>query len=563
MMVVVVPIISKEIFLINGEYNNNIAHSVGGANYFYQIIDDSTIDGFYNANLAEVSGHDSGGANYFKGDISNSNITGSYINNTAWSGGANFILGNIQNSQITGLYINNTVKNAGGANHFRGKIIKSDINGEYNNNIAHSVGGANYFDQIIDDSTIDGFYNANLAEVSHDGGGANYFKGDISNSNITGSYINNTAWSGGANFILGNIQNSKITGLYTQNTAKNAGGANHFRGKIIKSDINGKYNNNRAGTGGANYFDEIIIDSIINGTYYVNVADLDCDSFAWMEGKFLMSGGANYFKCGGANYFKSDIWNTLITGDYNNNIAYSSGGANFFNGNIYSSIIDGIYKNNERTAGWGNCNYFTYLRNVIITGTYYTPSLPHGEGVDCIKSFSKDGLSKYFSYINNPQSTFSDNRTYIWSLYVNASAKVNQNSSEGNGLSPERPFKTLNEALNVVQDGATIFIAPGTYTGKGQNVDLIINKNLNLQTYGTGDVIFDAESKSRIWTVNASNLNITGITFKNGKSSYGGAIYFNNIIYNSRISGKFINNNATTGNGMEVQCISKKPYLHS
>ena len=76
-----------------------------------------------------------------------------------------------------------------------------------------------------------------------------------------------------------------------------------------------------------------------------------------------------------------------------------------------------------------------------------------------------------------------------------------------------------------------------------------INKNLNLQTYGTGDVIFDAESKSRIWTVNASNLNITGITFKNGKSSYGGAIYFNNIIYNSRISGKFINNNATTGNG--------------
>ena len=412
------------------------------------------------------------------------------------------------------------------------------------------MGGANYFDQIIDDSTIDGFYNGNLAEVSgHDGGGANYFKGDISNSNITGSYINNTAWSGGANFILGNIQNSKITGIYTQNTAKNAGGANHFRGKIIKSDINGKYNNNRAGTGGANYFDEIIIDSIINGTYYANVADLGHGHFTWTELKFLMSGGANYFKSGGANYFKSDIWNTLITGDYNNNIAYSSGGANFFNGNIDSSIIDGIYKNNERTAGLGNCNYFTYLQDVIITGTYYTPSLPHGEGVDCIKSFSKDGLSKYFSYINNPRSTFSDNRTYIWSLYVNASAKVNQNSSEGNGLSPERPFKTLNEALNVVQDGATIFIAPGTYTGKGQNVDLIINKNLNLQTYGTGDVIFDAESKSRIWTVNASNLNITGITFQNGKSSYGGAIYFNNIIYNSRISGKFINNNATTGNG--------------
>ncbi len=128
----------------------------------------------------------------------------------------------------------------------------------------------------------------------------------------------------------------------------------------------------------------------------------------------------------------------------------------------------------------------------------------------------------------------------VW--YVNGSKEYS-----GNGTTPETAFKTLQEALNKSPEDSTIYIAPGTYTGEN-NTNLTIDKNLTFINYGEGEVIFDAQFNSRIWTVNAGRINITGLTFKNGKEEYVcGAILFNQTLNNSYINAIFIGNNVVDG----------------
>ena len=118
-------------------------------------------------------------------------------------------------------------------------------------------------------------------------------------------------------------------------------------------------------------------------------------------------------------------------------------------------------------------------------------------------------------------------------------------TSSGDGRSESTAFKTLKEAISKASDGNTIYIMPNTYIGS-DNVGLTINKNLNIIRYGVGEVILDAEGLVRILTVNATSLNITGLTFKNGIDDYaGGAIFFYQTLENSIINATFINNTLT------------------
>ena len=133
--------------------------------------------------------------------------------------------------------------------------------------------------------------------------------------------------------------------------------------------------------------------------------------------------------------------------------------------------------------------------------------------------------------------------------YVNASKP-----SGGDGKSEADAFKTLNEALtnNELQDYDTIMIASGEYTGFSDNVGLTISKNLNFIKYGDGEAIFDAQGLSRIWNVRATSINITGLTFKNGKiSDRGAAIYFDSLS-NSNINASFVNNSGSEGGAIFV-----------
>ncbi len=114
--------------------------------------------------------------------------------------------------------------------------------------------------------------------------------------------------------------------------------------------------------------------------------------------------------------------------------------------------------------------------------------------------------------------------------YVNASVEV-----DGNGTA-DSPYKSVDSLLKDenLADEDVVYVAPGTYSGTS-NVNLTINNSLTFSNWVDGEVIFDAESLSRIFTINSADVTFWGITFKNGKSDNGAAIYANNatVIFTS------------------------------
>lgn len=128
---------------------------------------------------------------------------------------------------------------------------------------------------------------------------------------------------------------------------------------------------------------------------------------------------------------------------------------------------------------------------------------------------------------------------------------VSSSSSMQDG-SKQNPFKTFKSAYESADNGDTINIAPGVYTGF-DNMCFTIEKELTIQ--GTGkNVIFDGGGgmytidkyghnvNPRLFQIYASNTVIEGITFQNAKSDGDGAVL--SIIYSSCTirNCKFINN---------------------
>ena len=126
--------------------------------------------------------------------------------------------------------------------------------------------------------------------------------------------------------------------------------------------------------------------------------------------------------------------------------------------------------------------------------------------------------------------------------YVNGAS-----DSEGTGLS-NKPFKTLSKAINYANVGDIIYVASGTYAGS-DNIGFTISKSLSICRWGNGEVIFDAQDASNIFTVN-SIVNLISLIFKNGVSDFGGAITFNNIA--NVIDCTFMNNNARYGGAVNI-----------
>ena len=125
--------------------------------------------------------------------------------------------------------------------------------------------------------------------------------------------------------------------------------------------------------------------------------------------------------------------------------------------------------------------------------------------------------------------------------YVNASAA---GGGDGSNITPYNNFKSVLDNTDL-QDGDNVYFAGGEiYTGDRINVNLNITKQLNLLKYGSGEAVFDAGHNSRIFTVQVSCINITGLTFVNGSADNGGALYFSNAISNSNINATYINNAA-------------------
>lgn len=203
-------------------------------------------------------------------------------------------------------------------------------------------------------------------------------------------------------------------------------------------------------------------------------------------------------------------------------------------------------------------NRYLFLIIIICLFTISTVSAEDNATSDIISECNDVNSLEANSVRSNMNSIAKDNDTlkevndelltagHNW--YVNGSK-----NSSGDGKSETTAFKSLNEAINNASDNDTIIIASGEYKGTN-NINLMINKNLNFMKLGDGGVIFDAEGLSRIWTVTATSINITGLIFKNGKANrqMGGAIYFKNILTNFKINATFINNTAIWGGAIYI-----------
>lgn len=118
---------------------------------------------------------------------------------------------------------------------------------------------------------------------------------------------------------------------------------------------------------------------------------------------------------------------------------------------------------------------------------------------------SKTGLSKTVIYVND--ATGNDNN---------------------NGLTLNKPKKTIKSAVDVTPDGGSVKIAKGRYTGY-KNYDIRPERNIEIHGDGMASTIIDAEQASNIISIVPNNISvtITDMTLINGKMDGGAGAVWN------------------------------------
>jgi len=132
-------------------------------------------------------------------------------------------------------------------------------------------------------------------------------------------------------------------------------------------------------------------------------------------------------------------------------------------------------------------------------------------------------------------------------VYVNTTGS----DTDGDG-SANLPYLTIGYGVQQVDNGGTVFIASGTYTGDG-NKNIVIEKNIDMRGAGQEDTIIDAEGSSRVFTVKEGYLlDIKDLTIKNGNAvgvapveESGGAIQNEGLLIVENV--KFTGNQADSG----------------
>ena len=226
-------------------------------------------------------------------------------------------------------------------------------------------GGAISIRNPFEDSNISGEFKNNQALGTDYGGGAIYLE-SCKNVILSGNFENNSAAKkGGAIYIkvaTGN-GNNLFAGNYSMNCVANkTTGYNEFIG------------------GGAIYIDNIYYDALVNitGNYNNNSAPNGGAIFINQasDGIFISSGnfinnnasGTNYIGFGGAIYFNSNIQNSNISGNFENNYASEYGSAIYFRDIVKKSNISGYYRNNS--AKMGAIFSYVSVQNCTISGDF-------------------------------------------------------------------------------------------------------------------------------------------------------------------------------------------------
>ena len=140
-----------------------------------------------------------------------------------------------------------------------------------------------------------------------------------------------------------------------------------------------------------------------------------------------------------------------------------------------------------------------------------------------------------------------------------------EGNDENNG-SQDSPVATIKKALELVSDGSSIYIAPGTYLEDG----LEITKSVNI--IGSGKVIIDANNGGKIisTTNKSAVINLANLELTKAKSNFGCVIYnlganftLNNIsIYDNEITDALANTMSAIYN-TGVMAIKNSKIIHN
>lgn len=117
--------------------------------------------------------------------------------------------------------------------------------------------------------------------------------------------------------------------------------------------------------------------------------------------------------------------------------------------------------------------------------------------------------------------------------------------SDDNDGKSESPVATIEKAINMSGDESKIIVHEGVYRESNLNITKA------LEIHGQGNVVIDAENKSRIFTINTASpvkVLLSGITFANGIAYQGGAIYIRGAA-TTIDSSRFVNNTALAQGG--------------
>ena len=554
------------IYIDRGDFTLNIK-TILGVPYKVIYTNNGGVSGHLTGTYINNTANCGGGVIYMENCGVSGHLTGNFINNTANHGGVIYLNSGGVSGKLNGTYINNTATNNGSAIYIIGGF-SGHLTGNFINNTAE-YGGAIYI--------IGGV--SRIKSPGHKGGFFNIWQGDVS-GHLTGTFINNTARDDGGAISISNIDFSgKLNGTFINNTARDDGGALYIMNIGFTGHLTGTYINNTAHQwGGAIY---IACGSISRvGIHSSGEVSGNLDGGIFINNKAIQ-GGAIYIKDGGVIHDCIFINNTHTFGTESGSIK----AINCWFGN------DATNYNTKPNMDLDKAIIDNWL---FLNATANTTKLNEGEtSTITFKLDSYNDISKQISPYNPPRNLILDltqtlgelnknnasigeNILYTARKYGNGSVtgkfetilitinlKINNirwyvngsKNSSGDGKSETTAFKTLKEAINKAIDNNTILIASGEYKRK-DNINLTIKENLNFMKLGDGEVIFDAEGLSRIWTVTATSINITGLIFKNGNTNgstleekYGGAIYFKNNLTNYNINATFINNTAKYGDG--------------
>ncbi len=439
-----------------------------------------------------------------------------------------------------------TIQDALGKVSSNGKIIlaegKYNVTGDYGLTIAQNINitGQTQNKVIIDGLktkqiiTITTGYNVNITNITFTNGKAEQ-GGAINNQgtiNITNSsFINNTAITGtyssaygGAIYNNGNL--TVIGSSFINNTAirsiSNAHGGAIYNTGIFTANYNVFINNKD-----------------FNNYEIYNSATVSSLDYNWW-GQNTTDYQKNPFNLGLTNHNSINKWLYL-------NITSSTDTWTVGNPIILATSLT-RYSTGTTTGTITTEEAERLPQNITVT--YTTDNGIITENALLINGISKitykpisTGSATITTSIYTNSTTLTKEVMQPNIIYVNASATI-----IGTGESWNSPVITIQDALDRVSESGTIILAEGKYNVTG-DYGLTIAQNINITGQTQNKVIIDGLKTKQIITITTGyNVNITNITFTNGKAEQGGAI--NNQGTITITNSSFINNTATgTDNG--------------